>query len=282
MRLKNKLAVITGGSDGIGFGIAQAYGREGARLCLVARTAKSLSAAKAKLEAAGAAVSTVQADLVADDAVEHVAAAIKALGQPVDVLVNNAGMAALVPFMEATRAQYELSLRLNVTVPFFLTQAVVPSMAPGAAIINISSYFAHKMLPGRPSSIYSLTKGALNSLTKAMAWELAARDIRVNAIAPGTCVPRVGVGHSRISTRGAVVWSLTSIAPGVARNARKPRTQKHGGRSHRKAKAAPRRRRWPRAWPERARTIDLHCVAPRVIPRQQIGFLRRHSTRRRR
>ncbi len=186
MRLKNKLAVITGGSDGIGFGIAQAYGREGARLCLVARTAKSLSAAKAKLEAAGAAVSTVQADLVADDAVEHVAAAIKALGQPVDVLVNNAGMAALVPFMEATRAQYESSLRLNVTVPFFLTQAVVPSMAPGAAIINISSYFAHKMLPGRPSSIYSLTKGALNSLTKAMAWELAARDIRVNAIAPGT------------------------------------------------------------------------------------------------
>ena len=186
MRLKNKHAIITGGSDGIGFGIAQAFAREGAALTLVARTEKSLLDAKAKLIALGAPVATFTADLARPDAIDLVARHLKTEGRSVDILVNNAGVAHLVPYLEATRAQYEAGVALNVTVPFFLTQALVPLMRVGASVINLSSYFAHKMLPGRPSSIYSLTKGALNSLTKAQAWELAGRQIRVNAIAPGT------------------------------------------------------------------------------------------------
>ncbi|HEY1720843.1 MAG TPA: SDR family oxidoreductase [Magnetospirillaceae bacterium] len=186
MRLKDKFALITGGSDGIGYGIAEAYAQNGASLCLVARDAKKLDTAKGKLEALGGKVDTIAVDLQKPDSVEQIAKAVKALSRPLDILVNNAGTATFVRYLEASREQYNMGVNLNVTVPYFLGQALVPLMPSGSAIINISSYFAQKMLPGRPSSIYSLTKGAMNSLTKAMAFELAPRGIRVNAIAPGT------------------------------------------------------------------------------------------------
>ncbi|KAA0578300.1 SDR family oxidoreductase [Azospirillum sp. B21] len=187
MRLSRAFAVVTGGSDGIGYAIAQAFAREGADLCLVARNADRLADAAARLARSGIQVTTVAADLGHPVGLERVAAEIAGLGRAVDVLVNNAGTATFVPYLEADRAQYDHSIALNVTAPFFLTQALVPLMpAARGSVINISSYFSGKMLPGRPSSLYSLTKGALNSLTKAMAYELAPRGIRVNAIAPGT------------------------------------------------------------------------------------------------
>ena len=115
--------------------------------------------------------------------VEHV----KRSGHTLDILVNNAGVAFLVPFESVTEAQFQQSFALNVTAVFFLTQKLLPHLTPDAAsVINISSYFANKMIPKRPSSIYSLSKGALNSLTKSLAFELGPRGIRVNAIAPGT------------------------------------------------------------------------------------------------
>ncbi|WP_207485223.1 SDR family NAD(P)-dependent oxidoreductase [Arenibaculum pallidiluteum] len=187
MRLSGMFAVVTGGSDGIGFGIAEAFARNGADVCIIARSPDKLNAAAATLEATGTKVTALSVDLGAPDGVQEAASALKNLGRPINVLVNNAGTSTFIPYVEASREQYDHSVNLNVTVPFFLTQALVPLMpAGGASVINISSYFAHKMLPGRPSSIYSLTKGALNSLTKAQAYELAPRGIRVNAIAPGT------------------------------------------------------------------------------------------------
>ncbi|RVA32270.1 SDR family oxidoreductase, partial [Mesorhizobium sp. M7A.F.Ca.US.001.01.1.1] len=92
----------------------------------------------------------------------------------------------LVPFETVSEAQFQQSFALNVTAVFFLTQGLLPHLAAGASVINISSYFANKMIPKRPSSLYSLSKGALNSLTKSLAFELGPRGIRVNAIAPGT------------------------------------------------------------------------------------------------
>jgi NAD(P)-dependent dehydrogenase (short-subunit alcohol dehydrogenase family) len=136
-------------------------------------------------ETLGGEAESIQADLGAtagiDAVIDHVAAS-----DPLDILVNNAGMAVLVPFEDVGPEQYERSFALNVTAVFFLTQRLLPHLRAGASIINISSYFAGKMIPKRPSSVYSLSKGALNSLTKSLAFELGPRGIRVNAIAPGT------------------------------------------------------------------------------------------------
>lgn len=190
MRLHGKRALVTGGSDGIGLAIAAAFLREGADVLIVGRDTNKLEAARVTLarEAmGGAAVETLSADLATNTGIDAVVAGVKTSGRPLDILVNNAGVAYLVPFETVSEEQFQQSFALNVTAAFFLTQRLLPHFTPsGASVINISSYFANKMIPKRPSSLYSLSKGALNSLTKSLAFELGPRGIRVNAIAPGT------------------------------------------------------------------------------------------------
>jgi NAD(P)-dependent dehydrogenase (short-subunit alcohol dehydrogenase family) len=185
MRLHGKRALVTGGSDGIGLSIAEALQREGAEIAIVGRDAEKLKAASARL--GGDSVASISADLATGAGIDAVVEHVKRSGRTLDVLVNNAGVAFLVPFESVTEAQFQQSFALNVTAVFFLTQKLLPHLTPDAAsVINVSSYFANKMIPKRPSSIYSLSKGALNSLTKSLAFELGPRGIRVNAIAPGT------------------------------------------------------------------------------------------------
>ncbi len=188
MRLNNKRALITGGSDGIGLAIAEAFLREGADITIVGRDPGKLQAAHDSLTGARAdgTVETLSADLATGIGIEAVVELVKRSGRPLDILVNNAGVAFLVPFADVTAGQFQQSFALNVMAVFFLTQGLLPHLATGASVINISSYFANKMIPKRPSSLYSLSKGALNSLTKSLAFELGPRGIRVNAIAPGT------------------------------------------------------------------------------------------------
>ncbi len=185
MRLSGKRALVTGGSEGIGFAIAEAFQREGAELCIVGRDAGKLKAAKQRL--GGGTVETIAADLSTNAGIDAVVEGIRASGRALDILVNNAGRVFLVPFKDVTEEQFHQSFSLNLTAVFFLTQKLLPHLASeGASVINISSYFANKMIPKRPSSLYSLSKGALNSLTRSLAFELGPRGIRVNAIAPGT------------------------------------------------------------------------------------------------
>ncbi|RUX00564.1 MULTISPECIES: SDR family oxidoreductase [unclassified Mesorhizobium] len=188
MRLHGKRALITGGSDGIGLAIAEAFLREGADVLIVGRDAGKLEAARQKLTASGpvGTVETLSADLATSPGIAAAVEHAKASGRPLDVLVNNAGVAYLVPFETVSEAQFQHSFALNVSAAFFLTQGLLQHFGTGASVINISSYFADKMIPKRPSSLYSLSKGALNSLTKSLAFELGPRGIRVNAIAPGT------------------------------------------------------------------------------------------------
>ena len=183
MRLHDKRALVTGGSDGIGLEIAEAFSREGADVLIVSRDTKKLDDARERL---GGTIETLSADLATSAGIEAVAGHVKKSGRPLDILVNNAGVAFLVPFETVSEEQFRQSFALNVTAVFFLTQALLPHLVAGASVINISSYFANKMIPKRPSSLYSLSKGAVNSLTKSLAFELGPRGIRVNAIAPGT------------------------------------------------------------------------------------------------
>ena len=189
MRLQGRRAVVTGGSDGIGLAIAEAFAREGADLLIVGRDPGKLEAARETITGhmkGGAAIETLSADLATSDGIDAVVSHAGQSGRPLDILVNNAGVAYLVPFETVSAEQFQNSFALNVTAAFFLTQRLLPHLGAGASVINISSYFANKMIPKRPSSLYSLSKGALNSLTKSLAFELGPRGIRVNAIAPGT------------------------------------------------------------------------------------------------
>ena len=186
--LNNKNAVITGGSDGIGLGIAKAFAREGANLLLIGKDPEKLQKAQqALLNEFGVQVHTLSADLSKTETVTEVVKDIERLLPTVDILVNNAGLGKFVPFEQVDNTLYDAHFNLNVKAPYFLTQGLLPALVKSKGnVINISSYFAHRMLPNRATTVYSATKGALNSFTKALAFEVGHLGVRVNAIAPGS------------------------------------------------------------------------------------------------
>ena len=186
--LNNKNAVITGGSDGIGLGIAKAFAREGANLLLIGKDPEKLQKAQqALLNEFGVQVHTLSADLSKTEIVTEVVKDIERLLPTVDILVNNAGLGKFVPFEQVDNTLYDAHFNLNVKAPYFLTQSLLPALVKSKGnVINISSYFAHRMLPNRATTVYSATKGALDSFTKALAFEVGQLGVRVNAIAPGS------------------------------------------------------------------------------------------------
>ena len=186
--LNNKNAVITGGSDGIGLGIAKAFAREGANLLLIGKDPEKLQKAQqALLNEIGVQVHTLSADLSKTETVAEVVKGIEELLSKVDILVNNAGLGKFIPFEQVDSTLYDAHFNLNVKAPYFLTQGLLPALVKSKGnVINISSYFAHRMLPNRATTVYSATKGALNSFTKALAFEVGHLGVRVNAIAPGS------------------------------------------------------------------------------------------------
>lgn len=183
--LKNKNAVITGATEGIGLSIAKMFAQNGANVCLVARNYDRLLEVQTELSIYGTNVHIISADLSSD--YKQVAQGVQKIYSSVDVLVNNAGIAKFKAFEDVEVEDLDSQLNLNVKAPFYLTQQLLSSLEKsGASVINISSYFSQRMLQGRNSSVYSATKGAINSLTKALAFELGKKGVRVNAIAPGS------------------------------------------------------------------------------------------------
>lgn len=185
-RLANKKAVITGGSEGIGLAIARAFTVQEAEVWLIGRNEDKLAAAQVSLSTSNT-VHTTAADLTDPNAVLRVAEQIRNTWPEVDVLVNNAGMARFTEFASVAAEEMRQQVQLNLLTPYTLTQGLLdPLIAAQGTVINISSTSAHRLIPGRPASVYAMTKGGINSLTKALALELGPQGVRVNAIAPGT------------------------------------------------------------------------------------------------
>jgi len=185
--LEHKNTVITGGSDGIGLGIAHSFAKNGANIVIVASNLGKLQIAKAELEQYGTKIHTISADLSVSEKINFVSEHILAVFPKIDVLVNNAGMGMFTPFSETDEKTLDAHLNLNVKAPYMLTQKLLHSLIENKGnVINISSYFANRMLQGRTTTAYSLTKGAVNSFTKSLAFELGPLGVRVNAIAPGS------------------------------------------------------------------------------------------------
>lgn len=186
-RLNHRKALVTGASSGLGLAIASAFAAEGAELWLVARDADKLDRAANSLRATGAAVTVSTADLCDPAAVARLAREVSTAWPQLDILVHNAGMARFTPFAEVTAEELQAQVQLNLLTPYLLTQHLLPALkGAGGNVLQISSTSAHRLIPGRPASAYAMTKGGLNSLTKALALELGPQGIRVNAIAPGT------------------------------------------------------------------------------------------------
>ncbi len=183
-RLDGQVALVTGGSKGIGLAIAQAFADAGASLVLAARDPAGLAAARAQLEARQATVLTVPCDVSDEAALQGLLdATIDRFGQ-LDILVNNAGGAWPNALVKTPTAQFEKDFHFNVGAAFALSRMAVPHLqARRGNILNITSAAARYSQKGFTS--YGTAKAALTQLTKLMAAELAPA-IRVNAIAPGT------------------------------------------------------------------------------------------------
>ena len=185
--LKDKVAIVTGASRGIGEAIALALGRAGA--AVVVNCAQSVEAAgrvAAMIQEAGTQSIVLAADVSDGASVrELVQTTLTRLGQ-VDILVNNAAAFLLgVSLADTSQEDWDRLMAVNLRGPFLTSQAVARHMMErrSGAIINISSMAAQCVLPGYTA--YCASKGGLESLTRAMAAELAPFNIRVNAIAPG-------------------------------------------------------------------------------------------------
>lgn len=176
-----KLVVVTGASRGLGLGCAQAFAARGAEVLMVARGADELEQAAASIRAAGGQARALPCD-VTD------AAAVTALFDALprcDVLVNNAGGNRPMPFVDVPLETLDHLLDLNVRSMFVTAQAAARAMlraGNGGAIVQMSSQMGHVGAPNR--TVYCMTKWAIEGLTKALAVELAPRQIRVNAVAP--------------------------------------------------------------------------------------------------
>jgi NAD(P)-dependent dehydrogenase (short-subunit alcohol dehydrogenase family) len=178
-RLQNRLAVITGGSSGIGLAAAQSFAREGARVVLFGRRQDALDAAAASI---GSAAATVRGDVSNPDDVERLYREAATLGQ-VDIVFANAGIVEVYALPDLTVAQYRRHYDINVLGTMLTVQKALPHLKDGASIILTGSILASKA--GDGYSLYSGTKAAVRSFARSWALELKGRGIRVNVLAPG-------------------------------------------------------------------------------------------------
>jgi 3-oxoacyl-[acyl-carrier protein] reductase len=194
--LAGKVALVTGGSRGIGFAIATAFAQEGTRVSICGRTRADLSTATDALKAKGVEVVAVEADLTrAGEAEKVLKATLDRFGQ-VDILVNNVGGARGDPTWSASDGEWDDMLQLNFLSAVRLTRQVIPPMKRqgGGRIIHIASIFGREW--GGPTT-YNATKAALISFSKTLARQLAKDHILVNTVAPGSILFPGGVWERR-------------------------------------------------------------------------------------
>lgn len=187
MRLKNKVAIITGGSRGIGFATAQAFLREGATVIIAASSQQSADKAAKELQNQfpDAKIGAISPKLNDLQDVKDAFARVREEFGCVDILVNNAGVSESTPFVDYTEEEFDKVMDLNIKGVFNSTRAAVECMsARGKGVILSTSSMVS--IYGQPSGVaYPTSKFAVNGLTVSLARELGPKGIRVNAVAPG-------------------------------------------------------------------------------------------------
>lgn len=203
--LQGRTALVTGGNSGIGQAMATALGLAGAKVVLMARRLEELEQAADKLREQGVVVNCLTCDLSDVLAARTGAANALALG-PVDILVNAAGVNLREPFAQVTPESWQTQINLHLSAPFFLTQALAPSMAKRGwgRIINIASLQSYRAFGN--SAPYGAGKGGVVQLTRAMAQEWSTKGINCNAVGPGffpTALTATVFGNAQAAQKNA-------------------------------------------------------------------------------
>jgi NAD(P)-dependent dehydrogenase (short-subunit alcohol dehydrogenase family) len=204
-----RVAVVTGGSSGIGQGMAAALAGAGARVVLVARDEARLDLAAEGLRAAGGEAARVSADLADRAAVERAAdAAAAPFGSP-DILVNCAGVNLRPPLGSLTEEQWDLTMAVNLTAPFLLGQRFGPRMAARGwgRIINVTSQQAQRAFGN--SGGYGASKGGLAALTRSQSEAWAAAGVCCNSVCPGFVPTRLNAAVASDPARMAAMAART-------------------------------------------------------------------------
>ena len=187
MKLKDRVALVTGAGQGIGLACAEALAREGAHVLLTDLKEEAIRGEASRLEQGGARAAWMVCDVSRRDQVNRaVARAVQEFGR-LDILVSNAGITHAADFLDLEEADFDRVLAVNLKGMFLAGQAAARQMVAqggGGAIVNMSSVNAVMAIPNQVP--YVVSKGGINQLTKVMAVALAPHGIRVNGIGPGT------------------------------------------------------------------------------------------------
>ena len=179
-RLQGKVAIVTGGSSGIGRAIANRFAAEGAFVYVIGRREQELSDTVAEI---GAGAAFIRADLARVNDIEAIYARIAGDGRTLDIIVANAGRAEAASLDSADAEAFDAMFNLNVRGAFFTVQKALPILNDNASVILVASSLAVRGDPGM--SIYNASKAAVRSLGRTFANELMPRGIRVNTLSPG-------------------------------------------------------------------------------------------------
>jgi len=209
--LRDRVAVVTGGSSGIGRAIALAFGQAGASVVIIARDARNLAAAVDDLAALGCTAASVQADLGDRAALDRAVAEARAAFGPPDVLVNCAGLNLRPPMGQLTISQWDELMAVNLTAPFLLGQHFGPAMAERGwgRIINVTSQQADRAFGN--SGGYGAAKSGVAALTRSQSEAWARRGVCCNAICPGFVVTPLTAEVSADPVRLAALADRTML-----------------------------------------------------------------------
>ncbi len=209
-KLSNKVAVVTGGSSGIGLATARRFIADGAQVVVTGRNLEALDGAVAEL---GDRATGIQGDVANLEDLDRLFAQVRDQFGRVDVLFANAGIAPLGPFEAVTEEHFDALFNINVRGLFFTVQKALPLLSEGASVILNASVVAQSGLPN--TSVYSATKAAVRSLGRTLAAELSPRGIRVNVVSPGLIETpfwgKVGLSQDEIDAFGAQVVQRTPL-----------------------------------------------------------------------
>ena len=209
MKLKDKVALITGAGRGIGKAVALAYAREGAKLAICARTEPEIAQSAQEIEAIGAECLALTCDVSEEESVGKLIDAVQKRFGRIDVLINNAGvMTRPAPVTELEVRKWDYTIAVNLRGPFLVTRAVLPIMTrqKNGSIINVSSSIGRGAYANFVA--YAASKWGLEGFTQTVAAEVKGRNVRVNSVEPGYVATKLTgySGSSPESVTGVFVF----------------------------------------------------------------------------